>query len=165
MVGLFAITELTSMIIEGGTVAKAGKLEGSVWEGFWGTFKYPFVLIQSTLVGAFIGVIPGLGATASNFLAYGIAMCSSKHPERYGKGTPEGVIAPEASNNSCIPTGLIPALTLGIPGGATALPMTVLCKPATLGMRSGSLAFQTGLTKIPQGAIAGSPDVFGGVMA
>ena len=139
MVGLFAITELTSMIIEGGTIAKAGKLEGSVWEGFWGTFKYPFVLIQSTLVGAFIGVIPGLGATAANFLAYGIAMRTSKHPERYGKGAPEGVIAPEASNNSCIPTGLIPALTLGIPGGATA---AILLVAVTLqGLRPGPMLF------------------------
>jgi putative tricarboxylic transport membrane protein len=139
MVGLFAITELTSMIIEGGTIAKAGKLEGSVWEGFWGTFKYPFVLAQSTLVGSFIGVIPGLGATAANFLAYGIAMRTSEHPERYGKGAPEGVIAPEASNNSCIPTSLIPALTLGIPGGATA---AILLVAVTLqGLRPGPMLF------------------------
>src|ERR1700752_2322321 len=68
MVGLFAITELTSMILEGGTVAKSGKLEGSLWDGFWGTFKHPVALTQSTLLGAFIGVIPGLGATAANFL-------------------------------------------------------------------------------------------------
>ena len=117
MVGLFAITELTVMIMEGGTIAKAGRLEGSLWDGFWETFRYPFTLIQSTAVGAFLGMIPGIGATAANFLAYSVAQRSSKHPERFGKGAPEGVIAPEASNNSCIPTSLIPALTLGIPGG------------------------------------------------
>ncbi len=139
MIGLFALTELASMIIEGGTVAKAGKLEGSVWEGFWGTFKYPFVLAQSTIVGALIGVIPGLGATAANFLAYGIAMRTSKHPELFGKGAPEGVIAPEASNNSCIPTSLIPALTLGLPGGATA---AILLVAVTLqGLRPGPMLF------------------------
>ena len=119
MVGLFAITELTCMILEGGTIAKAGRLEGSLWDGFWDTFRYPFTLIQSTAVGAFLGMIPGIGATAANFLAYSVAQRSSKHPEEFGKGAPEGVIAPEASNNSCIPTSLIPALTLGIPGGAT----------------------------------------------
>jgi putative tricarboxylic transport membrane protein len=139
MVGLFAITELTSMIIEGGTVAKSGKLEGSLWDGFWGTFKYPFVLTQSTILGACIGVIPGLGATAANFLAYSVAMRSSKHPERFGKGAPEGVIAPEASNNSCIPTSLIPALTLGIPGGATAA--ILLVAVTVQGLRPGPMLF------------------------
>src|SRR4029079_14072563 len=139
MVGLFAITELTSMIIEGGTVAKSGKLEGSLWDGFWDTFKYPFTLTQSTLLGAFIGVIPGLGATAANFLAYGVAMRTSKHPERFGHGAPEGVIAPEASNNSCIPTSLIPALTLGIPRGATAA--ILLVAVTVQGLRPGPMLF------------------------
>ena len=139
MVGLFAITELTSMILEGGTIAKAGRLEGSLWDGFLDTFRYPFTLIQSTAVGAFLGMIPGIGATAANFLAYSVAQRSSKHPERFGKGAPEGVIAPEASNNSCIPTSLIPALTLGIPGGATS---AILLVAVTLqGLRPGPMLF------------------------
>ena len=139
MVGLFAITELITMIIEGGTIAKSGKLEGSLWDGFRGTFKYPFALTQSTMLGAFIGVIPGLGATAANFLAYSVAKRTSKHPERFGKGAPEGVIAPEASNNSCIPTSLIPALTLGIPGGATAA--ILLVAVTVQGLRPGPMLF------------------------
>jgi putative tricarboxylic transport membrane protein len=139
MIGLFAITELITMIIEGGTIAKSGKLEGSLWQGFWDTFKYPFTLTQSTVLGAFIGIIPGLGATAANFLAYSVAMRSSKHPDRFGKGAPEGVIAPEASNNSCIPTSLIPALTLGIPGGATAA--ILLVAVTVQGLRPGPMLF------------------------
>jgi putative tricarboxylic transport membrane protein len=139
MVGLFAITELIVMILEGGTIAKAGKLEGSLWEGFRDTFRYPGTLTQSTLLGAFIGIIPGLGATAANFLAYSVAMRTSRHPEQFGKGAPEGVIAPEASNNSCVPTSLIPALTLGIPGGATA---AILLVAVTLqGLRPGPMLF------------------------
>jgi putative tricarboxylic transport membrane protein len=139
MVGLFAITELTSMILAGGTIAKAGRLEGSLWDGFWQTFRYPFTLIQSTAVGAFLGMIPGIGATAANFLAYSVAQRSSRHPEAFGKGAPEGVIAPEASNNSCIPTSLIPALTLGIPGGATS---AILLVAVTLqGLRPGPMLF------------------------
>ena len=59
MVGLFAITELISMILQGGTIARAGRLEGSLWDGFWATFRYPFTLIQSTAVGAVLGMIPG----------------------------------------------------------------------------------------------------------
>jgi putative tricarboxylic transport membrane protein len=139
MVGLFAITELTSMILQGGTIAKSGRLEGSLWDGFWDTFRYPFTLVQSTAVGAFLGMIPGIGATAANFLAYSVAQRSSRHPERFGKGAPEGVIAPEASNNSCIPTSLIPALTLGIPGGATS---AILLVAVTLqGLRPGPMLF------------------------
>jgi putative tricarboxylic transport membrane protein len=61
------------------------------------------------------------------------------HPEQFGKGAPEGVIAPEASNNSCVPTSLIPALTLGIPGGATA---AILLVAVTLqGLRPGPMLF------------------------
>jgi putative tricarboxylic transport membrane protein len=139
MVGLFAITEMMIMIIEGGTIAKAGKLEGSLWDGFFDTFRYPFTLIHSTITGAVIGVVPGLGATAANFIAYATTMKASKHPERFGHGAPEGVIAPEASNNSCIPTSLIPALTLGIPGGATA---AILLVAVTLqGLRPGPMLF------------------------
>ena len=140
MIGLFAITELIVMILEGGTIAKAGKLEGSLWDGFWGTFSYPFTLIQSTAFGAFIGIIPGLGATAANFPGLQHRDALSKHPERFGKGTPEGVIAPEASNNSCIPTSLIPALTLGsIPGGATAA--ILLVAVTVQGLRPGPMLF------------------------
>ncbi len=84
-------------------------------------------------------MIPGIGATAANFLAYSVAQRSSKHPEAFGKGAPEGVIAPEASNNSCIPTSLIPALTLGIPGGATS---AILLVAVTLqGLRPGPMLF------------------------
>ena len=119
MVGLFAITELISDDRRGRDHRQIRQARRLLWDGFWDTFRYPFTLIQSTAVGAFIGMIPGIGATAANFLAYSVAKRSSKHPERFGKGAPEGVIAPEASNNSCIPTSLIPALTLGIPGGAT----------------------------------------------
>ena len=68
-----------------------------------------------------------------------MAKRTSKHPERFGKGAPEGVIAPEASNNSCIPTSLIPALTLGIPGGATAA--ILLVAVTVQGLRPGPMLF------------------------
>jgi putative tricarboxylic transport membrane protein len=82
-----------------------------------------------------------VGATAANFLSYSIARRTSRNPEMFGKGSPEGVIAPEASNNSCIPTSFIPALTLGIPGGATA---AILLVAVTIhGIRPGPLLFQS----------------------
>src|SRR5262249_59312770 len=126
-----------SMTPQGGTVAGAGGLEASLGDGFWDTFRSPFTLVQSTTVGAFLGMIPGIGATAANFLAYSVAQRSSRHPERFGKGAPEGVIAPEASNNSCIPTSLIPALTLVIPGDATSA--ILLVAVALQGLRPGPM--------------------------
>src|SRR5205814_10667197 len=96
MVGLFAITELTSMILQGGTIAKTGRLEGSLWDGFWDTFRYPLTLLQSTAVGAFLGMIPGIGATAAIFLAYSVAQRSSRHPEQVRSGARAGVSAPSA---------------------------------------------------------------------
>ncbi|MCC7425509.1 MAG: tripartite tricarboxylate transporter permease [Alphaproteobacteria bacterium] len=139
-IGLFAITEIIFMMTSGGTIARGGKLEGSLWEGLVDTLRYPRALWGSIGVGAIIGIIPGVGATAANFLSYSIAHRTSRRPELFGKGSPEGVIAPEASNNSCIPTSFIPALTLGIPGGATA---AILLVAVTIhGIRPGPLLFQ-----------------------
>jgi len=139
-IGLFAITEIIFMMTSGGTIARGGKLEGSLWEGLVETLRYPRALWGSIGVGAIIGIIPGVGATAANFLSYSIAHRTSRRPELFGKGSPEGVIAPEASNNSCIPTSFIPALTLGIPGGATA---AILLVAVTIhGIRPGPLLFQ-----------------------
>lgn len=139
-IGLFAVTEIIFMMRSGGTIARGGELKGSLWEGLIDTFRYPRALWGSISVGAIIGVIPGVGATAANFLAYSIAKRTSRNPDLFGKGSPEGVIAPEASNNSCIPTSFIPALTLGIPGGATS---AILLVAVTIhGLRPGPMLFQ-----------------------
>jgi putative tricarboxylic transport membrane protein len=66
-----------------------------------------------------MGVVPGIGITLSSIAAYDLEKRLSKHPERFGHGAPEGVIAPEAANNSTQPASLIPTLTLGIPAGST----------------------------------------------
>jgi len=140
-IGLFAITEIIFMMRSGGTIARGGRLSGSLWEGLAGTFRHPRALWGSVSVGAVIGIIPGVGATAANFLSYSIAQRTSRRPELFGRGSPEGVIAPEASNNSCIPTSFIPALTLGIPGGATA---AILLVAVTIhGIRPGPMLFQS----------------------
>jgi putative tricarboxylic transport membrane protein len=140
-IGLFALTEIIFMMRSGGTIARGGELKGSVWEGIVETFRHPRALWGSITVGAIIGIIPGVGATAANFLSYSIAQRMSRRPDLFGKGSPEGVIAPEASNNSCIPTSFIPALTLGIPGGATA---AILLVAVTIhGIRPGPLLFQS----------------------
>lgn len=97
-------------------------------------------LIRSSLVGLGIGILPGIGGATSNIIAYSVAKNSSKHPEKYGTGIPDGLIASEASNNASIGGAMIPLLTLGIPGdGATAI---LLGGFMLHGMQPGPLLFQ-----------------------
>ena len=139
MTGLFAITEIVSWIQQRGTIARFGRIEGSVWQGLFATIRYPIALIRSTLVGLMVGLVPGIGATAASFLSYEVEKRSASKPERFGHGAPEGVIAPEAANNSAIAAGLAPALMLGIPGGATSALLLVAL--TVHGLRPGIMLF------------------------
>jgi putative tricarboxylic transport membrane protein len=73
-----------------------------------------------SVVGTFEGLIPGGGGSVSAFISYNEARRWSRHPEEFGKGSPEGVAAPEAANNTVACTALIPMLGLGIPGSNSA---------------------------------------------
>ncbi len=72
------------------------------------------------MVGTFIGIIPGAGTDIAAFVSYGQVKNMSKHPEKFGTGIPEGIIAPEAGNNGVTGGALIPMLTLGVPGDSVA---------------------------------------------
>ena len=76
-------------------------------------------MIKSSVIGTLVGCIPGAGGTIATFIAYDNAKSSSKNPEKFGKGSLEGVAAPEAANNGSVGGALIPLLTLGIPGSAS----------------------------------------------
>ena len=139
LTGLFAVTEIITWIQERGTISQLGRLEGSVWRGVLDTLRHPVALIRSTFVGIGVGVIPGVGSVIASFLAYEVEKLSSREPQRFGKGAPEGVIAPEAANNSSISASLAPALALGIPGGATSALLLVALM--VHGIRPGSMLF------------------------
>src|SRR3546814_8437667 len=146
MVGIFSVTELISWIQERGTISQHGKLEGSVWSCVVETFRYPVTLVRSTLVGLTIGGVPGVGAVISSFLAYEVERWFGKSPERFGQGAPEGVIAPEAANNSSQCGSLAPALALGIPGGATS---ALLLVALTIhGIKPGPMLFSSEKTLV-----------------
>jgi putative tricarboxylic transport membrane protein len=74
---------------------------------------------RGSLLGFFVGVLPGGGAIISSFISYALEKKISRHPERFGKGAIEGVAAPEAANNAAATGSFIPLLTLGIPGNAS----------------------------------------------
>ncbi|MBN2122764.1 MAG: tripartite tricarboxylate transporter permease [Deltaproteobacteria bacterium] len=80
--------------------------------------RYWKTLIKSGVIGTFVGLLPGTGSILASFMSYEAAKRSSKHPEAFGRGTPEGCLASEAGNNAVPAGAMIPLLTLGIPGEA-----------------------------------------------
>ena len=120
MVGLFAVTEMLVQIGEppwarGGNASTRLKLPN--WAMSKRLFKPQAI---GAAIGTFEGVTPGAGGTVAAFMAYTEAKRWSKHPEEFGKGSPEGVAAPEAANNVVTATALVPLLSLGIPGSNSA---------------------------------------------
>lgn len=87
----------------------------AIWKDI---LSQPFNLIWSTLVGLWIGILPAVGGSAANILAYDQAKKFSKHPERFGTGISDGIIATESSNNANISGSLITMMAFGIPGDA-----------------------------------------------
>ncbi|MBQ6233192.1 MAG: tripartite tricarboxylate transporter permease [Clostridia bacterium] len=79
-------------------------------------FSHWLLIIKSWLIGLWIGFLPGMGAGLANIVAYSQAKASSKHPEKFGTGCDEGIIASEVSNNAAIGGAIIPMIALGIPG-------------------------------------------------
>ena len=121
MVGLFAVSEMFHRIAhpEAAPEVVAGRTGTSF--PTLGELRelWPATLI-GTIVGLIVGVMPGAGATASSFVAYNEARRWSKRPELFGKGSMEGVAAPETANNAVQGGDLVPTLALGIPGSNSA---------------------------------------------
>jgi len=78
-----------------------------------------FNVIRSGIIGTFIGVLPGVGGSAASLLSYSQAKSQSKHPEKFGTGCVDGLVASEGANNGLTGGALIPLLSLGIPGDST----------------------------------------------
>jgi putative tricarboxylic transport membrane protein len=96
--------------------------------------------VNGSVIGFFIGVLPGAGSTIASFISYGIEKAFSRHPEKFGTGVVEGVAAPEGANNSETGGALVPLLTLGIPGSNTAA--ILLAALILWGFRPGPLLIQ-----------------------
>lgn len=77
-------------------------------------------IMGGTLIGAFVGILPGLGAAIASFASYGLAQKMSRDPDSFGQGNVEGVAAAESADNAVIPSSMIPLLAMGIPGSVIA---------------------------------------------
>lgn len=152
LIGLFAISELMELMLRGGTIADGGGLSGSLFDGVKMTFRYPMSLLRGLGIGIFCGLVPGVGAVTANILAYIVEHRVARDPSRFGQGAPEGVIAPEASNNACIHAALIPTLALGIPHSAGSA--LVLVAVTVHGLRPGPMLF-SGSGELVYGFFAG----------
>ena len=116
MVGLFAVSELLAQAARAGpavTVKSKARIEFPGWR--LARRLIPSQMIGN-VVGTFEGIMPGAGGTVASFLAYNEARRWSRHREEFGKGSPEGVAAPETANNTVTGTAIIPLLAFGIPG-------------------------------------------------
>ncbi len=125
LIGLFAFSQLLSDVRDPAKAKKSLMDKGSVQVRIEHRRAIREVLIRwtvvvrSSLIGVFTGILPGAGGSIANILAYDQAKKASKHPEKFGKGTPEGIIAPESSNNAVEGGALITMMALGIPGDVT----------------------------------------------
>ena len=120
VMGLFALSEVLVNLESPTRAADVFKtsLKGVLpTRGDWRRSWAP--ILRGTLIGFFVGALPGAGGVIASFSAYAIEKKVSKHPEEFGQGAIEGVASPEAANNASATGAFVPLLTLGIPGSST----------------------------------------------
>jgi putative tricarboxylic transport membrane protein len=125
MIGMFAASELfrlvkTDYLVEDSTARKVNVRQ--ILSGFRHTIAYPWIVLRGSLIGVFIGAVPGVGSSVSNLLSYMVTKRRAPDPESFGNGNPAGVVASEAANSTSEAGSMATLLALGIPGGgATAV--------------------------------------------
>ncbi|MFC3023005.1 tripartite tricarboxylate transporter permease [Vibrio zhugei] len=125
MMGMFAASELFKLVNTNYLVADESARKVSIREilgGVTHAFKHPKVMLRGSLIGVFVGAVPGVGSSVSNLLSYIETKRRDKDPQSYGKGNPKGVVAAESANSTSEAGSMATLLALGIPGGgATAV--------------------------------------------
>jgi TctA family transporter len=119
-IGLFAIPEIIDLAVQGTSIAReqVGKL-GGVMEGVKDTFRHWWLVLKCSALGAYVGILPGVGGGTAQWVAYAYAVQSSPDKERFGKGAVEGVLGPGAANNSTKGGDLITTVAFGIPSSVS----------------------------------------------
>jgi TctA family transporter len=130
LLGLFALPELMELAIKNVSIARTGQggdTRAGLLKGVRDAFKHWALVVRCSVVGAYIGMLPGLGASIVGWATYAHAKQSVKDDSQFGQGDVRGLLAPEAANNALRGGALIPTLTLGIPGSVgTAILMGAL---------------------------------------
>jgi putative tricarboxylic transport membrane protein len=123
VLAVFAIPEMIALAVKGGSISTVSveTAKYSYRQLFEGVLEVPrhwWLALRTSIIGAVVGMIPGLGGSAAAWFCYGHAVQTSKTPERFGKGAVEGVIAPETGSNAREGGALLPTLFFGIPGSS-----------------------------------------------
>jgi TctA family transporter len=138
VIGLFGFGELLMTIEEGakfkGVRAKLTLRE--IGSALAELPRYWKTLLRSSAIGCWMGITPG-GPTAASFMSYGIARRMAGNKAAFGKGAPEGIVAPETADHSAGSCALLPMLALGIPGSATGAWRPVPCCSSSARTSSG----------------------------
>jgi len=120
ILGLFAIPELMELATSKTSISRVqeDQSKSTMWQGVKDTWTHIGLNIRCCIIGVYIGILPGLGGSVADWLAYGHAKQSAKDKSQFGKGDIRGVIGPESCNNAVLGGSLIPTVAFGIPGGA-----------------------------------------------
>jgi len=147
VLGLFAIPEIIDLSRRGSSIAKSGdasETAGQMWQGIKDALTYRWLLLRGSLIGIYVGFLPGVGASVADWVAYGHAVQSAKDKSQFGKGDVRGIIAPEAANNSVKGSDLVPTIAFGIPGSA---PMAILLGAFLIhGLQPGPMMLTTNIS-------------------
>jgi putative tricarboxylic transport membrane protein len=126
VLGLFALSQAFLLLVEKDHAPEMTSLKGSIFGGLKELWLYKRVASVAASFGVLMGMIPGVGEFTAQFMSYTYAQKTSKNPELFGNGSPEGLIASESANNAVPAAAMIPLLALGIPGEAlTAMMLSV----------------------------------------
>ncbi len=119
LVGLYGMAEVLSVMREK-LFVEIPKQVGRILPRIRDIVTHWRHMIRSGVIGVIIGVIPGVGEDVASWVSYDFAKRASKHPEEFGKGSKEGLMAAETGDNACIGGAIIPVLSLAVPGSAPA---------------------------------------------
>ena len=122
VLGMFAIPEVLELAVRNTSISRVQRDEvetGGILNGMKDAAKHWWLGLRCTIIGVYIGMLPGLGGSIVDWVAYGHAAQSEKNPETFGTGDVRGVIAPEAANNAMKGGALLPTIAFAIPGSAS----------------------------------------------
>jgi len=117
--GLFGVSEILANIEKGVVLEVVTRKIGNIYPSIQDWMKVKWALVRGTIIGFFLGILPGGGPVVASFVCYSVEKRISRTPENFGKGAIEGVAAPESANNSAVSGAFVPFLTLGIPPNPT----------------------------------------------
>lgn len=117
--GMFAIPEVVDLLRRQQTISESGQLGVGWIQGVKDFVQHKWIALRCAIIGALVGILPGLGGSVVDWIAYGHVVQSSKDRETFGSGDIRGVIAPESANNAKEGGALVPTLLFGIPGSGS----------------------------------------------